>query len=221
MTAHDALLLDHDGVIVDVADGDVVRSAAVAAFQAAGVDDPADEQVDTLGFGPTRTELEALSEQVGVEPATLWRHRDDNLADTLQAAARDGLKQPYPGVDALPSLDYPVGIASNNQRRVVEYILDHHAIAGQFDALRAREPHIDSLDRKKPEPTFLREATADLGASNPLYVGDKESDLIAGHRAGFDTALVRRDHNQEVRPDHEPTYEVESLHGVVEILQSA
>jgi HAD superfamily hydrolase (TIGR01549 family) len=214
-------LLDHDGVIVDVADGDVVRSAAVSAFRDAGADDPTDTQLDTLAFGPTRPELESLSEQVGVDPATLWRHRDDNLADALQAAARDGLKQPYPGVEALPSLDCPVGIASNNQRRVVEYILDHHAIAGQFDALRAREPRIDSLDRKKPAPTFLRDATDDLGVSNPLYVGDRESDLIAGHRAGFDTALVRRDHNRGIQPDHDPTYEVDSLHGVLDILRSA
>jgi HAD superfamily hydrolase (TIGR01549 family) len=221
MTAYDALLLDHDGVIVNVADGDAVRSAAITAFRDAGVDDPTDEQVDTLAFGPTRPELDALSDQVGVESATLWRHRDDNLADALQAAARDGHKEPYPGVDALAGLDYPVGIASNNQRRVVEYILDHHAIAGEFDALRAREPHVDSLDRKKPAPTFLREATADLGVSNPLYVGDKESDLIAGHHAGFDTALVRREHNQGVTPDHEPTYEVDGLDSVVDILQSA
>jgi HAD superfamily hydrolase (TIGR01549 family) len=218
MTAYDSLLLDHDGVIVDVAPGALVRSAAVAAFRDAGVDDPTDAQLETLAFGPTRPELEALSEQVGVEPATLWRHRDDNLAETLQAAARDGLKQPYPGVDALHSLDYPVGIASNNQHRVVEYILDHHAIAGQFDALQAREPHIDSLDRKKPAPTFLRDATDDLGVSNPLYVGDRESDLIAGHRAGFDTALVRRDHNQGVQPDHEPTFVIDGLADAVDIL---
>jgi len=220
MTAYDALLLDHDGVIVDVADGDAVRSAAVTAFRDAGIAEPTDEQVDTLGFGPTRPELEALSEQVGVDPATLWRHRDDNLADALQAAARDGRKEPYPGVDALNSLDYPVGIASNNQRRVVEYILDHHALAGKFDALRAREPHVDSLDRKKPDPTFLREATADLGVSNPLYVGDRESDLLAGQRAGFDTAFVRRDHNRDVQPDHDPTYVVDGLDSVVEIFSS-
>lgn len=218
MTAYDALLLDHDGVIVNVADGDVVRSAAVAALQDAGVDDPADEQVATLASGPTRHELESVSGQVGVEPATLWQHRDDNLADVLKGATRDGHKEPYPGVDALTALDYPVGIASNNQRRVVEYILDHHAIAGQFDALRAREPRIDSLDRKKPAPTFLRDATDDLGVSNPLYVGDRESDLIAGDRAGFDTALVRRDHNQSVQPDCEPTYVIDGLADAVDIL---
>ncbi len=90
-------------------------------------------------------------------------------------------------------------------------LLDH-------DTVRARAPHPDSLDRKKPRPTFLREAMADLAIENPLYVGDSESDSEAGHRAGLDVAYIRRRHNGDAALDHEPTYEVEGLEDVVGLL---
>jgi len=211
MTGYDALLLDHDGVIVDVADGAVVRGAAADALRAVGVEDPTDDQIETLGFAPTRAELDRLAEAVGTRPATLWRHRDDNLDEVLTAATRDGGKEPYPGVDALAGLDRPVGIVSTNQRRTVEAVLDHHGLAGYVDALTAREPRVESLDRKKPAPTFLEQTLEELGVTDALYVGDRESDVVAGRRAGLDTALIRREHNGAASPEHGPTYEIEGL----------
>jgi len=219
MGGYDSLLLDHDGVVVDVLDADPVRHAARDAFAAVGVDAPADDHVDLVAFGPTHDELLAVSDRLGVDAATLWRHRDDNLAAALKQAARDGGKQPYPDANVLADLDVPTGIVSNNQRRIVEFIADQYDLRDQFAAIRAREPRIESLERKKPAPTFLQQVMDDLGATDPLYVGDRESDVVAGERAGVDTAFIRREHNAGVTLNREPTYEVGSLEDVADIVR--
>jgi len=221
MPGYDSLLLDHDGVVVDVLDGDAVRRAAREAFEAVGVDSPHDDHVELVAFGPSYDELVAVSDRLGVDHTTLWRHRDDNLAAVLKAAARDGGKQPYSDASVLADLDVPTGIVSNNQQRVVEFIAEQYELTDHFGAIQAREPHVDSLERKKPAPTFLEAVMADLGATDPLYVGDRESDVIAGERAGVDTAFIRRDHNADVTLDREPTYEVGSLDDVAAIVRGA
>lgn len=221
MAGYDGLLLDHDGVVVDVLDGTDVRRAARRAFEAVGVQSPDDHHLDTVAFGPTYEELVSLSDRLGVDHERLWKHRDDNLAAALKAAARDGGKEPYPDADVLSGLDVPTGIVSNNQRRVVEFIAAEYGLREEFAAIRAREPHVGSLERKKPDPTFLREVIDELDVIDPLYVGDRESDVIAGDRAGVDTAFIRREHNAEVTLDREPTYEVDSLETVAELVRSA
>ena len=219
MAGYDSLLLDHDGVVVDVLDVSPVRQAALDAFAAVGVDAPDDDHVDLVAFGPTYDELVSVCEHHGVDHATLWRHRDDNLADALREAARDGGKQPYPDAAVLADLEVPTGIVSNNQRRVVEFIAEQYDLTDHFAAIQAREPHVDSLARKKPEPVFLESVIEDLGVSEPLYVGDRESDVVAGERAGVDTAFIRREHNADVTLTREPTYEVESLEAVADIVR--
>jgi phosphoglycolate phosphatase-like HAD superfamily hydrolase len=220
MGRYDGLLLDHDGVVVDVLDRDRVRRAAIEAFEAVGVRSPADDHVELVAFGPTHDELRAMGDRVGFDPAALWRHRDDNLAVALKDAALNGGKEPYPDVSVLADLDVPTGIVSNNQRRIVEFIADQYGLTDHFGTTRAREPRIESLERKKPSPTFLEQAIDDLGVADPLYVGDRESDVIAGDRTGVDTAFIRRDHNSDVTLDRQPTHEVGSLEAIPELLDT-
>jgi len=130
------------------------------------------------------------------------------LAEAATAAFRDvGVVDPAP--DA---------VVSNNQARIVETVLDRYELSRHVDTVRARAPTPGSLDRKKPRPTFLADAMNDLALANPLYVGDSESDVEAGHRAGLDVAFIRRAHNGDRSLDHEPTYEVDGLDDVAGIL---
>jgi len=54
--------------------------------------------------------------------------------------------------------------------------------------VRARAPTVESLAERKPDPGLLEAAMADLGSSDPLFVGDSESDVRAAARAGVDVA---------------------------------
>ena len=217
MAGYDSLILDHDGVLVSIVDSDTrIRTCcrrAADAFRDVGVV-PDAETIEKLAFSVSPDELHSLSDRFDATPERLWRCRDDLLAAVLKDAARNGEKAPYPDVEVLSRLDVPLGIASNNQHRIVSFVVEEHGLDDHFETIHAREPTLDSLDEKKPSPTYLRRAKADLGVSNPLYVGDKEKDVVAGKRAGIDVAFLRRDHNADRSLAVEPTHEVSSLEAV-------
>lgn len=212
---YDAILFDHDGVLVSVFEDDrrlpAFRRQLLDAFQRDGLEPPDETIISALSHSVSYDKLLEVSEQLGLGPDRVWRYRDDTMADILTAATRDGRKRPYHDVGVLDGFDIPLGIASNNQRRVVEFVLDQYDLAHHFGAVHAREPQPHSLREKKPRPTYLERAMRDLDATNPLYIGDRESDIVAGQRAGVDTALLRRTHNTGLTPGREPTYEVGGL----------
>jgi len=219
---YDAVLFDHDGVLVSVYEDDrrvpAFRERLHDAFRGDDLEPPDRTIVSALSRGMTYDEVLQFSEELGLDPDRLWRYRDETMAEILTEAVRDGWKRPYEDVRTLEEFDVPLGIASNNQKRIVEFVLDECDLAHHFGAVHAREPRLGSLREKKPRPTYIERAMRDLAVSNPLFVGDKPSDIEAGHRAGLDTAFLRRTHNAGVTPDREPTYEVSGLDGVGTIL---
>jgi phosphoglycolate phosphatase-like HAD superfamily hydrolase len=59
---------------------------------------------------------------------------------------------------------------------------------------------------------------ADLGVSNPLFVGDSASDVQVAENAGLDSVFLRREHRADYDLPVEPTYELESLVGLRSLL---
>jgi len=219
--AYDALLLDYDGVIVEVLDDEtrlpLFRGRLESELRADGIDPPAD-LVEQFAHSVTHEELLAASERTGIDPERLWRYRDDAVADALQTAARRGDKAPYDDVAALASVDLPMGVASNNQQRVVETISREFDLDRLFESIHARSPTPESLREKKPNPLYVERVRADVGAEQALYVGDRGKDIVAGHRAGMDTALIRRPHTRGRTFDVAPTYEIEGLDELLAVL---
>ena len=217
-TGYDGLLLDHDGVLVELVDRDHItaglREYGKPRLAELGVDlDPA--LLDAFQVGAESAEIRALADRYGVDPGALWRCRDDAIETALHAATRNGEKSPYDDVSALAALDAPCGVVSNNQHRIVEFVLETHDLRGLFDTVQARAPTLASLDRKKPSPTYLQRAVADLDTEDPLYVGDSESDIVAAHRANVDVAFLRRPHNADRSLSTDPTHEVGGLDEIV------
>ena len=215
---YDGLLLDHDGVVVTLGDERALHQAARDALLDAGVSEPDESAVETLAIAVSDEELTALSRQHDLPAEQLWRHRDDRVREALLAETTAGRKAPYDDTTRLRELDIPMGIVSNNQTRIVESVLDHYDLRELFGTVRARAPTRESLSQKKPRPTYLEEAMADLALEHPLYVGDSESDIEAGRRAGLDTAFLRRPHNADRRLAETPTHEVRSLDEVVTLV---
>jgi len=215
---YDGLLLDHDGVVVTLGDQTALRRAARDALLDAGLPEPDESAVDTLAIAVSEAELASLSREHDLRAERLWRHRDDRVREALLAETTAGRKAPYDDTARLREVDVPMGIVSNNQTRIVESVLDHYDLRELFGTVRARAPTPESLSRKKPRPTYLEAAMADLGLENPLYVGDSESDVEAGRRAGVDTAFIRRPHNADRSLSETPTYEVRGLDEVVALV---
>jgi HAD superfamily hydrolase (TIGR01549 family) len=219
--AYDALLLDHDGVVVTLAAKSALRTATVGAFADAGIAAPRSEDVDSLTISVSPAELRTVAARYDVDPDTLWRCREDRIDSTLRNATEAERKRPYDDVAALDGVGVPMGIVSNNQTRIIEYVLETYGLDSLVETIRARAPTRESLRKKKPEPTYLEAAAADLGCSNPLYVGDSESDIVAGNRAGFDTVFLRRRHNADAQLAAEPSAEAASLEAVAELVPSS
>ncbi|GGN21460.1 HAD family hydrolase [Halarchaeum nitratireducens] len=217
MTEYDAVVFDNDGVIVEPSDSDVLLDAVVDAFAAFDVTVDPNEVEASIGDDPVPREL---LQKHDLDPEAFWHQRELTASLFQQAHTRDGGKAVYEDVDALAALDVPLGLVSNNQHATVEFLLAHHGL-DYFETVYGRQPTLAGAARRKPEAHYLKNALADLGAATALYVGDSETDVIAAHRAGLDSAFLRREHVRDAALDVEPTYEFSDLRELVETVTNS
>ncbi|GAB3327180.1 HAD family hydrolase [Haloplanus rallus] len=214
---YEAVLFDNDGVLVEPIGRSVLRRATWEAFDALGVPDPDPDDVDRLAVGVTPDLLATVCEQYDLDPERFWRARDYHSSHAQRAALRDGRATLYDDFDAVRAIDAPRGIVSSNQQDTVEFMHDFFATRDLFETAYGRAPTVRSLDRKKPEPYYLRRALADLDVETALFVGDSESDVLAARAAGLDAAFVRRPHRESYDLSAEPTYELGGLTDLLDV----
>ena len=81
-----------------------------------------------------------------------------------------------------------IGIASNNQKEVIEKYLVKYGIREFADALVSGE----EITHLKPDPQIITLCLKKLGtdAENAVYVGDMDYDMDAGKNAGVKVVAV-------------------------------
>jgi HAD superfamily hydrolase (TIGR01549 family) len=169
------------------------------------------EREGLSGYEYDRTVVETC-EAVGIDPEAFYetreRHSERWFADRVAAGARTC----YADVTPLSGLAerYRLGLVSNNYDGVVRAVVDHHDLP-PFAFVRGRDPGVDGFQRRKPDPHYLEVARTALGADHGLYIGDRETDLLAAERAGLEGVLLRRQHNADLDPVVEPAAELDSL----------
>lgn len=209
--SYDAIIYDNDGVLTKPTDRTVVRDAAREAFASFDVTDPSDEHVKKVASGVTIDRLRNVCEKYGIDPAAFWEKRDTKSSLFQQDEIRNGNKPLYDDIEAVWALDQPRGIVSSNQHTTIECILNHFDLTDKFETYYGRNPTIEHIQRKKPEPYFIERAMADLGTENALYVGDSPCDVKAAANAGIDSAFIRRPHRTDLQLSTEPTYDFDDL----------
>lgn len=88
----------------------------------------------------------------------------------------------------LHDANYKLGIVSNNSRETVDFGLNQLKMDKLFEVIVTS----DDVNEKKPSPEGLFKAMALLRA-NPeecIFIGDSANDILAGNRAGIESALV-------------------------------
>ena len=210
---YDAVVFDNDGVLTHPTPRDVLREATVDAFERVGVPDPDPAHVDAVHLHVAPEDLQTAAGAYGLDPAELWRARDEAFAKTQVADMEAGRKPLYGDYDAVRELTVPRGIVSTNQHATIEAILEYHGIRADFQAHYGREMEPASLRKKKPASHYLDRALADLGVDpgDALFVGDSESDVLAAENAGTDSAFLWRDHREDYDLDATPDHELDSL----------
>jgi phosphoglycolate phosphatase len=207
--SYDAFVFDNDGVLTTPTDREVLLEAIRTAFAEVGASEPTAEQVRTL-LGPDLESLREIAAGHGVDPKPLWQARERAAVEAQLAELRAERKRTYADVSALDSLVGPLAIVSNNQHETIGNILDHCSLA-EFDAWYGREPTLAGIERKKPAPYYLERAIDEVGAENPLYVGDSRVDVAAADAIGIDSAFIRREHRYGYELSAPPTHEIDSL----------
>ncbi|OVE83466.1 HAD family hydrolase [Natronolimnobius baerhuensis] len=224
MTAYDAVLFDSDGVLVEPPPRETQTEATREAFRAVGVTDPDRRHVAAVVDGVTVEGLHEICAAYDLEPEAFWAARERHDERSQLVEFRDGTRTRYDDVTALSGLPMEVncGVVSNNHHSTIEFVLEHFELGPFFDTYYGREMTIESLELKKPNTHYLERALDDLSVSveSTLYIGDSESDIVAAERAGLKSVFVRRSHCHEVELETAPTYEVEDLYGIAELVNS-
>jgi HAD superfamily hydrolase (TIGR01549 family) len=215
-TPYEAIVFDNDGVIVEPTDRTHIVDGVQQAFRELGHDPGRDhaEWSVASGAGPA-----GLVGDLPLDPVTLWRTREDAVAAAQKEATRQGGKRPYEDTTVLSRLDAPLGLVSNNQAETVRFLLEYHGLDG-FETSYGREHSVAGAARRKPRPYYIERALEDLERhpEDALYVGDSEKDVVAAHRAGMDSAFLRREHVADTSLSLEPTYDVSDLDALAEVL---
>jgi HAD superfamily hydrolase (TIGR01549 family) len=215
---YDAVLYDNDGVLVEPPAPATQRAAVRDAFREVGIDGPTRSDVEELTAGVTVEALRSIGDTYGVDPNRLWLAGERHDERSQIAAFRGGERDRYDDAAAVLDDPRPSGVVSNNHHSTVRFVLDFFDWDGIVETFYGREMSVESLELKKPNAHYLERALADLGTDAALYVGDSGSDVLAAHRAGLDSAFVRRPHARDVELPVEPTHEVESLYDVAALL---
>jgi HAD superfamily hydrolase (TIGR01549 family) len=224
----ETILFDLDGVILKepslrAATGEEVAELATRrACEEIGLSDPVTEFVESTRYNSYENLVEAVDVHgVDVDPEKVWPMRERHLSEIEREYLRDGKRKAYDDVGAIDHLTESVGsmaIVSNARHDTVDFIVEHLDLDHAIDAVRGQYPDPEDWYRKKPEPDYIHEVLERLGAETGVYVGDSESDIVAADRAGLDSAFVRRAHNREVELDHDPTYEIETLYDLLDLV---
>ena len=219
--SYDGVLLDNDGVLTAITDPTVLRRAVTNAFSDMGVIDPDPEDVTALTIGVTPDLLDWVTDRYDLDPGSFWRRRDLHSSLIQERELLAGRKPLYEDVDALDEISVPIGVVSSNQHRTIETILEYYGLSDRIRTYYGREPITESLTWKKPHTEYLDRAIADLGVSNPLFVGDSQSDVEAAAAAGVDSVFLRRAHRAETELAVPATYEIESLTDLPDLVRPA
>jgi phosphoglycolate phosphatase-like HAD superfamily hydrolase len=213
-----AVLFDMDGVLLEGRGTDpAVHARALDDLLDARGMAVAEEHRATLSTYEYTDAFVNACTAVGVDPEAFYTEREEHsAARTVERAASRGLFDDVGALDRLPDR-VAVGLVSNNYHRTVEFVVERFGLTA-FDTVRGRELGPVGFSRRKPEPYYLVETLDALGATDGIYVGDRETDIVAAGRAGLDSAFLRREHNANVELGVEPTVEIDGLDEVIDVI---
>jgi HAD superfamily hydrolase (TIGR01549 family) len=213
-----AVLFDMDGVLLEGRGTDpAVHARALDDVLAARGMDVADEHRTTLATYEYSDAFVDACAAVGVDPEEFYTARERrSAARTVERAADRDLFDDVDALDRLPDR-VVVGLVSNNYHQTVQFVVENFGLT-VFDIARGREVGPVGFSRRKPEPYYLVETLETLGVTDGLYVGDRETDIVAAGRAGLDSAFLRREHNSDSELGVKPTVEIDGLDEVVDVI---
>ena len=217
---YDTVVFDNDGVLVGRTRYDVLEAATEDSFAKFDVTNPDPADIEEMTIGATPKTVGDVCSRYGLSPHEFWPTRDQTVAEAQHDEMREGRKTLYDDLGTLHDLDVSMGIVSSNQQATVDFALEHFGVEDLFGAAYGREPTVKSLQRRKPNSHYIDRALEDLDANSALFVGDNESDVRAAENAGIDSAFIRRPHRRDWELNVWPTWEIDGLDDLHDIVDA-
>lgn len=212
-----AVILDFDGVVVELPDADALHDAIAAACRRVGIQHVVEETAQAFRNGNIRS-LADHCQSAGVEFTQLRASAASAVADSQLQAVAAGIREQFEDVAVLRDIDKPVAVVTDNHPHAVRYLLDWFGLSPEIDVLMGCPFTPDGFERRKPSPDNLHAAVDELGTRDALVVGDRPRDIAAADNAGLDAALLVRDDSTGTdpiavgdEPNVEPAHVLSSL----------
>lgn len=210
---YDAILFDLDGVLVtgrETTPG-VYRTATERLVRAFGHDGSA-EWTEALENPTSAAEFRDACERWGFQSDAAWGYRERTATGLEGRRIRNRKRAPFGDAEVLGELagDHRIGICSNNRHPTVADCIQEYGWTEYVDTYRGRFPTLTDFDRRKPDPTYLEWVIERIEAVDPLFIGDRLSDVRTAEGVGCDAALLTRDGDVPTGSPT-PTYHIKSL----------
>lgn len=184
-----AVIFDMDGLLFDT---EMVYYEATQ-MVADQMGFPYDKEFYLRFLGVSDEEVWANYHEIFAEHGreTVQRFIDESFQETLTRFA-SGNVQLKPGVmellDFLEEQDIPKVVASSNQRKVIELLLEKNNLLTRFDMIVSAE----NVKRAKPDPEIFLLAQQKLGTTkeNTLILEDSQNGILAAEAAEIPVIMV-------------------------------
>lgn len=223
--SHEAVIFDFDGVLVEPTDDTIFLQSDKKAFTTltgSHSDDLTRIQAKH-GTGSERATIvrDVFGDSYDVDPNEYWERRESQAFQYQKHLMCHKIKQSYPEVNKILS-EIPgsinTGIVSNNQDQTIRWAITFFGWDEYFDVYRGRDPTTKGLCLQKPDSYYLREVTEELQVQTGLYIGDKETDLIAARALGLNSVLLQRPENDVSLERTEPDHKISNLTEILELV---
>lgn len=211
---YDGIVFDMDGVLVtgSATIPRVYRRATRYLLRAFGVADRHDEWTIALQNPSDAAAFRDACDRWGLPPESAWGYREKTASQLEFKRIENRERRAFKDTAVIPQLakHHTLGICSNNRHETVADAIKSFGWDGSVEAFRGRFPTLAEYDQLKPDPTFLSWTIERMDVEEPLFVGDRLSDVKTADHVGCDAALLSRDGEH---PDGavEPTYRIDTL----------
>lgn len=214
---YEAVIFDNDGVIVESPNKQTFQRAVERTFQNFGLARPNRKDIRAF-LSRNVNSIRDLTDRYHVDMRDFCREAASHTFREQKREFEEGLRSLYEDVASLRSLDQPLGVVSDNQHAVVEYVLSCLRLEDWFETIYGVQFTPEGLRRMKPSPYYLNKALSDLETREALYIGDSACDIEAAANAGIDSVLLCRS-GDSIDCGVAPTYVVSSLCAVPALLE--
>ncbi len=210
------IIFDLDGTLIDIPDGDFFDRLLVESLMEIGCKVPSREQRDQL-WESGKYYQEILKSWGLRNLDYFWKVFDRRDLEARQRLMEINEIKPYEDVAVLADLvkEFSLGIVTNTPVELALLELDTYNLTKYFGSIIA----LGTVNQKnaKPEAYGILKGIKELNSSSKeaLVVGDKDSDIIAGTRAGAFTAVIVR---SRIKTTVKADFVINNLYELFEIL---